>query len=123
MPVIERPPLWSSGQSFWLQIQRSGFISWRYQISWEVVGLVRDPLGLVSTIEELLERKSSCSGPEIREYVWKDPSRWPRRTLYPQKLALSLQANGCRSAGIDSTRTQATEFIFLMNEKNYVKKC
>jgi len=26
------PPLWSSGQSFWLQIQRSGFDSRRYQI-------------------------------------------------------------------------------------------
>jgi hypothetical protein len=26
------PPLWSSGQSFWLQIQRSGFDSRPYQI-------------------------------------------------------------------------------------------
>jgi hypothetical protein len=26
------PPLWSNGQSSWLQIQRSGFDSWRYQI-------------------------------------------------------------------------------------------
>jgi hypothetical protein len=25
-----RPPLWSSGQSSWLQIRRSGFDSWRY---------------------------------------------------------------------------------------------
>jgi hypothetical protein len=30
------PPLWSSGQSFWLQIQRSGFDSQRYQTFWEV---------------------------------------------------------------------------------------
>jgi hypothetical protein len=29
------PPLWSSGQSSWLQIQRSGFDSQRYQISRE----------------------------------------------------------------------------------------
>jgi hypothetical protein len=29
-------PLWPSAQSFWLQIQRSGFYSWRYQIFWEV---------------------------------------------------------------------------------------
>jgi hypothetical protein len=28
----ERPPLWYSGQSSWLQIQRSGFDSRRYQI-------------------------------------------------------------------------------------------
>jgi hypothetical protein len=27
-----RPPLWSSGQSSWLQIQRSGFHSRRYNI-------------------------------------------------------------------------------------------
>jgi hypothetical protein len=32
------------------------------------VGLERDPLSLVSTIEELLERKSSGSGLESREY-------------------------------------------------------
>jgi hypothetical protein len=33
------PPLWSSGQSSWLQIQRSGFNSLGYHIFWEVVGL------------------------------------------------------------------------------------
>jgi hypothetical protein len=41
---IIQPPLWSSGQSFWLQIQRSGFDSRRYQIFWEVVGLEQGPL-------------------------------------------------------------------------------
>jgi hypothetical protein len=56
-----RQPLWSSGQSSWLQIQRSGFYSQRYQIFWEVVGLERGSHSLVSTIEGLLERKSSCS--------------------------------------------------------------
>jgi hypothetical protein len=39
------------------------------------VGLERVPLSLVSTIEELLERKSSNSGVESREYCRKDPSR------------------------------------------------
>jgi hypothetical protein len=57
--VENRPPLWSSGQSSWLQIQRSGFNFRRYQIFWEVVGLERGPLALVSTIEELLGRNSS----------------------------------------------------------------
>jgi hypothetical protein len=75
------PPLWSSGQSSWLQIQRSGFDSPRYQICWEAVGLERGPLRLMSTIEELLGRKSSGSGLEIREYGRRDPSRWPRGTL------------------------------------------
>jgi hypothetical protein len=62
------PPLRSSGQSSWLQIQRSGFDSRRYQIFCEVVSLERGPLRLVSTIEELFGRKSSGSGLEIREY-------------------------------------------------------
>jgi hypothetical protein len=60
---VEWPPLRSSGQSSWLQIQRSGFDSRRrYQIFWEVVGLERGSLSLVNTTEELLERKSSGSG-------------------------------------------------------------
>jgi hypothetical protein len=41
----------------------------------KVVGLKRGPLSPVSTIVELLERKSSGSGLENREYVRKDPSR------------------------------------------------
>jgi hypothetical protein len=61
-------PLWSSGQSPWLQMQRSGFDSWHYQIFWEVVGLERGPFSLVSTIEVLLGGKSSGSGLESREY-------------------------------------------------------
>jgi hypothetical protein len=80
---------------------------------WEVVGLERGPLSLVSTIEELLERNSSSSGLEIREYGRRDPSRWPRGTLYPQKLALTSPISGGRSVGIVSTRTQTTEFSFL----------
>jgi hypothetical protein len=49
------PRLWSSGQSSWLQIQRSGLDSQRYHIFWDVMGLERGPLSLVSTIEELTE--------------------------------------------------------------------
>jgi hypothetical protein len=40
---VIRPHLWSSGQSSWLQIQRSGFDSRHYQIFLEVVGLERGP--------------------------------------------------------------------------------
>jgi hypothetical protein len=53
-----------SGQSSWLQDQRSGFDSRGYRIYREVMGLERGPLSLVSTIVELLERKSNGSGLE-----------------------------------------------------------
>jgi hypothetical protein len=46
--------------------------------------LKRGPLSLMSTIEELLDRKISGSGLENREYGRRDPSRWPRGTLYTQ---------------------------------------
>jgi hypothetical protein len=107
-----RPPLWSSVQSSWLQIQRSGFCSRRYQIFWKVVGLERGPPSLMSTIEELFERKSSCSGLESQEYGCRDPSRWPHGILYPRKLAVTLPTRGGRSVDIIRPRTQATE-LFL----------
>jgi hypothetical protein len=50
------PPLWSSGQSSWLQVRRPRFDSRHYQEK-KVVGLERGPLSLVSTTEELLDRK------------------------------------------------------------------
>jgi hypothetical protein len=42
-----------------------------------------------------------------------DLSRRQRDTLYPQKLALTSPTSGCRSVGIDRSRTQATEFFVL----------
>jgi hypothetical protein len=54
--MVPGPPLWSSGQSFCLQIQRSDFDARRYQIFWELVGLERGPLSLVRIIEELIEK-------------------------------------------------------------------
>jgi hypothetical protein len=90
------------------------FDSLRYQIFWEVVGLERGPLSLVSTTEELLRRKSSGSDLDIREYGSGDPLRWPRDTLYPQKLTLISPKSGGHSVGIVLTRTKATEFSFSL---------
>jgi hypothetical protein len=101
------PRLWSSGQSSWQQTQRFRFNSRRYQIFWEVVGLERGPLSLVSTTEELLEKESSNSGLEIREYGRRDPSCWPHGTLCPQKLPPTSPTSGGRSA--DIVRSQTTE--------------
>jgi hypothetical protein len=58
-----RPPLWSNDQSSWLQIQETRFDSRHYQKK-KVVGLERGALSLVSTTEELLDRKLATS-------VWK----------------------------------------------------
>jgi hypothetical protein len=55
------PPLWSSGQSSGYGSRGPDSIAGATRFS-EIVGLERDPLRLVSTIEELLERKSSRSG-------------------------------------------------------------
>jgi hypothetical protein len=49
-------PLWSSGQSFWLQIRRPVFDSRHYQKT-KVVGLELGALSLVNTTEELHDRK------------------------------------------------------------------
>jgi hypothetical protein len=66
------------------------------------------PLSLATTIEELLERKSSGSSLENREYGRGDPSRWSRGTLYSP-------TSGGRSVGRVRSRTQATEFSFFFS--------
>jgi hypothetical protein len=77
------------------------------------MGLERGPLSLVSTTEQLLGRRSSGSCLENREYGRRDPSRCPRDTLYPQKLAITSPTSGGRSVGIVLSRTQTTELVNL----------
>jgi hypothetical protein len=106
-----RRPQWPNGvQSSWLQIQRSGFDSQLHQIFWEVVGLERGPLSLVSTTEKLLDRKvaapvyksdNTAVGIRHADHV----------ALYQQRLALSSPSSGGGSIGIVLSRTQAMEFF------------
>jgi hypothetical protein len=70
------------------------------------MGLERGPLSLVRIIEELLERRSSGSGQENRINGRGDPLRWPRDTLYPQKLAQTSLTSDGRSFGIVRLRTK-----------------
>jgi hypothetical protein len=86
------------------------------------VGLERDPLSLVSKIEELLERKSIGFDLENRDYGRRDPSRWPRGILCPQTLALTSPTNGDRSVGIVRSRTHATEFFLIFNSDLRMEK-
>jgi hypothetical protein len=90
-----------------------GFDSWRYQIFWEVVGLERGLLSLVSTTEELVEWKVAALGLENQEYGRGDPLRWTRDTLYPLQLALTSPTCGGRSVGMVRLRTKTTEFSLV----------
>jgi hypothetical protein len=66
------------------------FDSRRYQILSEVVDLERGPLSLVSTIEEVLGRKSSGSDLENREYGRRDLSGWPHDNLLSAKVSINF---------------------------------
>jgi hypothetical protein len=77
------------------------------------VGLEQGPLNPISSIEEVLERNSSGSGIEIREYGRGDQFCLPLDTLYPQNLALTSPISGGRSVGIVRSRTEVTEFVFF----------
>jgi hypothetical protein len=56
-------------------------------------------------------QKSSGSCLENQEYGRRDPSRWPRGTLYPQKLAIPSPTSGGRSVGVVRSRTQNMNFF------------
>jgi hypothetical protein len=55
-------------------------------------------------------RKRNVSRLESREYGSNCPSRWPRDTLYPQKLALTSPTSYGLSVGVVCSRIQAKEF-------------
>jgi hypothetical protein len=73
------------------------------------MGLERGPLCLVSTTEELLDRKVAAS-------VYKTENtavgiRHADHVVFPQKLAITSPTIGGRSVGIVRLRTQTMEFL------------
>jgi hypothetical protein len=77
----------------------------------------------VTTIEELIERKSSCSGLESRDYGRRGSAALTM--WHPQKLALTSPTSGGRSVGTVRSQTQATEsslvFFFSFTFANSAK--
>jgi hypothetical protein len=71
-----------------------GFDSRHYKIFWLVLGLERRPFSFMSANEELFGKNISGSSLENREYDRGDTLRWPRDTLYLQKLALTSKTSG-----------------------------
>jgi hypothetical protein len=67
----------------------------------------------VGTTEEILEGKVAAPVQKTEINDRGNMLRWPRDSLYPQKLALTLPKSGGRSVGIVRSRTKATEFSFF----------
>jgi hypothetical protein len=85
-------------------------IKMKIKIFWEVVGLERGPLSLVSTIEELLERKSSFSVYKIENAAVEI------RCADHGTPSISKKIDDGRSFGTVRSRTQATElFVCCLN--------
>jgi hypothetical protein len=106
-----RNTMWFRGQSSWLQIQRPGFDSQRYQIFWEVVGLKRGSLSLVSITEELLERKSSGSGLENQGYSHRGSSALTTRHNSTGKFGTNFSDKQRSLGRIVSSRTKTTALL------------
>jgi hypothetical protein len=93
-------PLWSSGHSSLLQIQRSGFDSRRYHIFLRSSG---SGTGSTQPREDnwrAVSRKLWLRSRKPKLTTVGDSLRWPRVILYPLKLALTSPTSGGRSVGI-----------------------
>jgi hypothetical protein len=60
--------------------------------------------------------KSSGSCLENRKYGRRDPARWPRGTLYPQKLEITSAKSGGPSVGIVRSRTETMELSLVFSD-------
>jgi hypothetical protein len=116
-------PLWSRGQSSWLQIQRFWV---RFPALPDFLRSSGSGLGSTQSHEynwgATSMEKAAAPGLQNWDYGCGDPLRWPHDTLYPQKSALSLPTRGSCSIGIVRLQTNTTEFSFS-SEEFQASKC
>jgi hypothetical protein len=84
-----------------------------YQIFWEVVGLERGPLSLVSTAEELLDRKVAAPVYKTETTAIGIRHADHGAHFYPQKLALTSRTSGGRSVGIVKLFSSELEVYYM----------
>jgi hypothetical protein len=77
----------------------------------KVVGLGRGPLSIVSTTEELLDRKVAATVQKTENTAVGISHADHVAPLYPQKLAITSPTSGGRSVGIVRLRIQTMEFV------------
>jgi hypothetical protein len=102
--------LMNVGQS--LSVERDCRV-WRGGPTGPLDGIVEELNAMQDEVRSINFCSSFTSSLENREYGRRDPSRWPRDTIYPQKLALISPTSGGRSVGVVRSRAQATEFSFF----------
>jgi hypothetical protein len=93
--TLFRPALWSSGQSSWLQIQRSGALPDFLRNGGSGTGCTQPREDNRSYFKE---KRLRSRKPKLTTVG--DSLRWPRDTLYPLKSALTSLTSGGRSVGI-----------------------
>jgi hypothetical protein len=115
------PPLWSSGQSSWLQIQRSRV---RFLAPPDFLRSSGSGTGSTQLRQDnwgATWKDNSGSGLKTEINGRGDSLRWPLDTLYPLKLVLTSPTSGGRSLGIVRWRIEAPKFVccflFVIGQK------
>jgi hypothetical protein len=80
----------------------------------KAMGLEWGPLSLVSTTEELLDRKVAAPVKKTENTAVGIRHADHVAPHYPQKLAITSLTSGSRLVGIVRSRTQTMEFFFLI---------
>jgi hypothetical protein len=116
-------PLCSSGQSSWLQIQRSRV---RFPALSDFLRSSGSGSGSTQPHEDnrsYLNGKVAAMGLENRDYGCGDTLRWPSDTVYQLKLVLTSPTGCGRPVGIVRLRTKTTDFLYSIYKliQNYCR--